>query len=169
MELPPRKQSERLLDASLAVRAYLFLGVIEAAGAMTSFFMVLWLGGWHWGQGLAPDDPLYMQATTACLSAIIVLQIVNVFICRSSVRSVFAMNPFDNPLILVGVLLEIILLVLFNYSAIGNALLQTLPVPAGFWALIAPIAILMLALEELRKWLIRSKLRKPLKPRSPPG
>jgi hypothetical protein len=26
------------------------------------------------------DDPLYLQATTACLSAIIVMQIVNVFL-----------------------------------------------------------------------------------------
>ncbi|MDA9440205.1 ATPase [Bradyrhizobium sp. CCBAU 51745] len=158
MELPPRKQTERLLNLPLAVRAYLFLGVIEAAGAMAAFFIVLWLGAWKWGQALAPDDPRYVQATTACLSAIIVLQIVNVFICRSSVRSVFAMKPFDNRLILLGVLLEIILLVLFNYTAVGNALLQTLPVPGAFWALIGPIAVLMLVLEEARKWLIRRKL-----------
>jgi magnesium-transporting ATPase (P-type) len=136
----------------------LFLGVLEAAGAMTAFCVVLWLGAWQWGQVLAPDDPLYMQATTACLSAIIVLQIVNVFICRSSVRSVLTMNPFGNRLILLGVLLEISLLVLFNYTAIGNALLQTLPVPAVFWALIGPIALLMLVLEEARKWLVRRKL-----------
>ena len=158
MELPPRKQTERLLNVPLAIRAYLFLGVIEAVGAMTAFFAVLWLGAWQWGQALAPDDPLYMRATTACLSAIIVLQIVNVFICRSSVRSVFAMNPFDNRLILVGVLLEIVLLVLFNYTVIGNTLLQTLPVPPVFWALIGPIALFMLVLEEARKWLVRRKL-----------
>ena len=157
MEFPPRKQTERLLNAPLAVRAYLFLGVIEAAGAMTAFFVVLWLGAWQWGQALTPDDPLYMRATTACLNAIIVLQVVNVFICRSSVRSVFAMNPFDNPLILLGVVLEIILLALFNYTAIGNGLLQTLPVPIVFWASIGPIALLLLVLEEARKWLIRRK------------
>jgi sodium/potassium-transporting ATPase subunit alpha len=125
---------------------------------MMAFFLVLWLRGWQWGQVLSPSDPLYREATTACLSAIIVLQIVNVFICRSSVRSVFAMGPFDNQLILLGVSLEIILLALFNYTAIGNALLQTLPVPAVFWALIGPIAILMLVLEESRKWLVRRKL-----------
>ncbi len=158
MELPPRKQTERLLNVPVAIRAYLFLGVIEAAGAMAAFFVVLWLGAWQWGQSLAPDDPLYMRATTACLSAIIVLQIVNVFICRSSVRSVFAMNPFDNRLILAGVALEAVLLVLVNYTTIGNVLLQTLPVPVVFWALIGPIAVLMLVLEEARKWLIRRNL-----------
>lgn len=159
MELPPRKQSDRLLDVPLAVRAYLFLGVIEAAGAMTAFFVVLWLGAWQWGQALSADDPLYMRATTACLSAIIVMQIVNVFICRSSVRSVFAMSPFDNRLILLGVAFETVLLVLFNYAAIGNALLQTLPVPAAVWAVIGPAAVLMLLLEEARKWLVRKRLK----------
>jgi calcium-translocating P-type ATPase len=158
MVLPPRRQSERLLNSRLAVRAYLYLGIIEATGAMAAFFAVLWLGGWHFGQALASDDPLYLRATSACLSAIIVLQIVNVFICRSSVRSVFAMNPFDNRLILAGVALEIALLIAFNYTALGNSLLDTLPVPPAFWAVIAPIALSMLALEETRKWLIRRRL-----------
>jgi len=162
MDLPPRSQTERLLDIHLAVRAYFFLGAIEAAGAMTAFFLVLWLGGWQLGQSLSSSDPLYMRATTACLSAIIVLQIVNVFICRSAVRSVFAMNLFDNRLILLGVVLEIILLALFNYTAVGNALLQTLPVPAMFWAVIGPVALAMLVLEEGRKWLVRRRLGNPL-------
>ena len=158
MELPPRSQTERLLNGGLAIRAYLFLGVIEAAGAMAAFFSVLWLGGWQWGQALSSGDPLYLRATTACLSAIIVLQIVNVFICRSSVRSVFAMNPFDNRLILLGVALEIVLLILFNYTPLGNTFLETMSVPAAFWALIGPIALLMLMLEEMRKWLVRRNL-----------
>jgi hypothetical protein len=37
---------------------------------------------------LAQSHPLYLQATTACLSAVIVMQIVNVFSCRSANRSV---------------------------------------------------------------------------------
>ena len=41
MRLPPRSQDERLLNLPLALRAYLFLGVIEAAAAMAAFFFVL--------------------------------------------------------------------------------------------------------------------------------
>ena len=44
---------------------------------------------------LAPQDPLYLQATTACLSAIIVMQIVNVFLCRSASRSVLVDRRFS--------------------------------------------------------------------------
>jgi magnesium-transporting ATPase (P-type) len=146
-----------LLSGRVAIRAYLFFA-LEAAGAMAAFFLALLPGGWERSQALSPGNTLFMQATTACLSAIIVLQIVNVFICLSSVRSVFAMNPFDNRLIILGVVLEIVLLALFNYTRIGNAALETLPVPAVFWAFIGPIAFLMLALEEARKWLIRRRI-----------
>jgi sodium/potassium-transporting ATPase subunit alpha len=67
MRRPPRRQHERLLNLSLALRAYLFLGVIEAAAAMTAFFFVLNGSGWTYGQSMAPADPVYLSATTACL------------------------------------------------------------------------------------------------------
>ena len=41
MARPPRPQSERLLNWPLALRAYVFLGLIEATGAMAAFFLVL--------------------------------------------------------------------------------------------------------------------------------
>ncbi len=109
-----------MLNLPLALRAYLFLGLIEAAAAMAAYFYVLLDGGWHFGQNLAPTDPLYLRATTACLSAIIVMQIVNVFLCRSSVRSVFSIGFIDNRLILWGVLLELAFLLLINYSRLGQ-------------------------------------------------
>ena len=50
----------------LARRAYLYLGLIEAAVAMGTFFFVLESGGWHHGQRLSVHDSLYLHATTAC-------------------------------------------------------------------------------------------------------
>ncbi len=72
MQRPPRSQHQRLFDWPLALRAYLFLGAIEAAIAMAAFFFVLHGGGWRYGQALAMSDPLYLRATTACFSAIVV-------------------------------------------------------------------------------------------------
>jgi len=158
MRLPPRPQSEPLLNRSVALRAYLFLGPIEAVAAMAAFFLVLINGGWSYGQQLAWNDLLYMQATTACLSAIIVVQVVNVFLCRSAVRSVFSLRPFENPLIVWGVALEIALLVAANYWPFANLVLGTHPVPAEVWLLIAPFAVGFLGLEELRKAFVRKRL-----------
>ena len=50
-------------------------------------FFVLGDGGWKHGELLAATDPLYLQATTACLAAIVVAQVVNVFGCRHPVLS----------------------------------------------------------------------------------
>jgi calcium-translocating P-type ATPase len=157
MQRPPRPRGEGLMNWPLARRAYLFLGPIEAAAAMAAFFFVLHAGGWKYGQALAPQDPLYLQATTACLSAIIVLQIVNVFLCRSASRSVFSTGLRGNRLILWGVALEIALVLLINYTPWGNLLLGTSPIVGAVWLFILPFPAVMLVLEELRKWLARGR------------
>jgi len=160
MQRPPRSQGERLLNSPLALRAYLFLGPIEAAAAMAAFFFVLNRAGWKYGQHLAPQDPLYLQATTACLSAIIVMQIVNVYLCRSVTRSVFSTGVFGNWLIMSGVILESAVLILINYSPWANFILGTAPIAGSVWLFLIPFAAGIFILEELRKWLAREKLVK---------
>ncbi len=158
MQRPPRPQGERLMNWPLAFRAYLFLGLLEAAAAMAAFFFVLYDAGWHYGQSLAAQDPLYLRATTACLSTIIVLQIVNVFLCRSPTRSIWSTGLSGNPLILLGVLSEILILLLINYTPWGNELLGTAAIGERVWGLVIPLALGMLALEEVRKWQARRRL-----------
>jgi len=160
MRAPPRPSGERLLSLSLALRAYLFLGVIEAIGALAAFFFILYGAGWHYGQQLTATDPLYLRATTASLSAIVVMQIVNVFICRSSVRSIFSTGIFGNRLIYWGVLLEILLVVIINYTDLGNIILGTAPLPGIFWLFITPFAFVMLSMEEMRKLFLRNFIRR---------
>ncbi|MEW6324562.1 MAG: cation-transporting P-type ATPase, partial [Nitrospirota bacterium] len=46
MRRPPRARDERLWSWPLIARAYLFLGLMEAAAAMAAFFFVLRGGGW---------------------------------------------------------------------------------------------------------------------------
>jgi sodium/potassium-transporting ATPase subunit alpha len=152
---PPRPQTERLLNWSLAWRAYFFLGPIEAAVAMGAYFYVLLQAGWTYGQTLPPDSPIYLSATTACLSGIIVMQIFNVFLCRSPWRSIASIGLFDNKLIMVGVLLELLLAAMFNYTRLGNFLLDTAPIAKGVWLLLIASGVAMLVLEELRKAIVR--------------
>ncbi|MFT4060323.1 MAG: cation-transporting P-type ATPase [Legionella sp.] len=138
MRMPPRPINERLMNPFLAMRAYCFLGLIEAIVAMGAFFYVLIRGGWHYGQVLAHNNPLYLQATTACLSTIIVMQIVNVYLCRSTRRSLFSIGLGGNALITWGVLLEIIMLIVINYTPLGNYLLGTAPCHYQYGYLFCP-------------------------------
>jgi len=155
MERPPRAQHERLFSWRLALRAYLFLGSIEAAIAMAAFFFVLLKAGWHYGQLVAPHDPLYLQATTACLSAIVVLQIVNVFLCRSPTASIFSTGIRGNLLIGWGVVVEMAVVLMIDYTPLGNLIFGTAPLQRGVWLLVIPFALGMLLLEELRKSVVR--------------
>lgn len=155
MQRPPRSSKERLWNRALIFRAYLFLGVMEAVAAMAAFFFVLRNGGWSYGQDLAWSDPLYLQATTACLSAIILMQVVNVFLCRSDRESVFSFGFFGNRFILLGIAVEIGLILLIDYTPWGNRIFGTAPIVPEVWLFMIPFAAGMLALEEGRKWLIR--------------
>ncbi|MDD1650874.1 MAG: cation-transporting P-type ATPase, partial [Methylococcaceae bacterium] len=120
MRKPPRAHQERLLNWPLLSRAYLFLGVMEAAAAMAAYSFVLHDGGWSWGERLGNHDPLYLQATTACLSAIILMQVVNVFLCKTPGRSLFGTHVFANRLLLWGVALEIALILVIVYTPWGH-------------------------------------------------
>ena len=142
MQRNPRPRKERLLSTGMMMRVYLFLGPIEAMAAMAGYFFAM-------KTGLS-----YMQATTACFSAIIAMQSVNLFLCRHPVRSAFGMGY--SRMIACGVAFELVLLGLIVYTPWGNRLFGTAPVGGEVWLHILLFMPLMLIAEELRKLLVRS-------------
>jgi calcium-translocating P-type ATPase len=155
---PPRSQRQRLFDWTLARRAYFFLGMIEAVAAMAGFLFVLHAAGWTYGESLGTQDPQYLRSTTACLSTIIVMQIVNVFLCRSPDRSLWSTGLLGNRLILAGVVLEIGLVLLIVYTTLGNFVFGTAPIGGDVWLFMVPFAVAIVVLEELRKRRHRARI-----------
>ncbi len=155
MRRPPRSRHDRLLTRGLLFRAYLFLGVLEAAAAMGAFFFVLMGAGWHWGQELSARDVPYRQATTACLTAIVLMQVVNVHLCRTRRASLLSRPLFGNWLITVGIIVELTLILLIVYTVAGNVVFGTAPIDYGVWLFIVPFMAAMLLLEEGRKAIVR--------------
>ncbi len=161
MQRPPRPRREQLLDHALLARAYLFLGAMEAVAAMAAYFFVLRGAGWQYGDPLAADAPLYLQATTATLTAIILMQVANVFLCRSERESAFAPGFFGNRLVWAGIAVELALALAINYTEWGNWIYATAPSEGALWLFVLPFALGMVALEEGRKWLRRRSTMKP--------
>jgi calcium-translocating P-type ATPase len=156
MQRPPRARHERLLSWGLLVRAYLFLGVLEAAAAMVVFFYVLEAAGWHYGVVLDRADPLYLQATSACLATIVVMQMMNVILCRHPFKSSLAVGLSGNRYILLGLVAELGVILFIIYTPAGNWLFGTAPIGGTAWLLALAGAVLMWVLEEGRKaWLRR--------------
>jgi magnesium-transporting ATPase (P-type) len=155
MALAPRPRHEHLLNGPTLLRAYLFLGPIQAAAAMAAFFFTLLTGGWRFGQTPGHADPLYVRATTACLGAIVLMQVANAFICRSDGSSVLRLGFRGTRALNWGIMFEVTLIVLVVYTPFGNSLVGTAPLPWHLWLFILPFQAAMVLLEEARLWLTR--------------
>jgi sodium/potassium-transporting ATPase subunit alpha len=160
MQRPPRARRERLLSWGMLARAYLFLGVLEAAGSLALFLVVLHAAGWRYGEMPGGLDPRYLQATTACLATIVIMQVVNVFLCRHPRQSSTSFKLFGNPYLGFGIAVELALIVFIVYTPLGNWLFGTAPIAGPVWGLAVLCALLMGLAEEARKaWLRRRPAR----------
>ena len=159
MDRPPRNRNERLLDPSLLVRAYLFLGLFESAAALAGFFFVLEVGGWSYGV-TDVAKPLYREATAATFAGIVMAQVANLFLCRDETRSLFRAAPMRNRWLWRGVLVELVLLAFIVFTPWGQALFGTGPIRLSAWLFIVPFVIGMILAEEVRKGWMRSRAKR---------
>jgi sodium/potassium-transporting ATPase subunit alpha len=155
MERPPRPKTERLLTKGMLTRAYLFLGLFEALAGMCAYFYVMQSGGWNWPLSFAPSPGIYLQATTACLAGIIATQVANVFACRSPIISIATLGLLSNRLVLAGIATELALAAFIIYTPLGNGIFGCAPLGIDVWLLLIPFALLLLAADETRKYIVR--------------
>jgi calcium-translocating P-type ATPase len=148
---PPRAKHDRLIDYGLLRRAYFLLGTVESIAAMAAYAVVITSGGWRWGQMLTASDPLYLRSTTACLSAIVVTQVANVFACRSETRPVAAKRILSNRLLVAGVLIELFVIAGIDYTSWGQRIFGTAAIGWTPWAVALPFAAALLVLDGLWK------------------
>lgn len=163
MERPPRSRGDRLLDLPTLLRAYGWLGVIEAVLVLSGFFAVYWLAGWRPGEVMADSGPLYATATTMSLAGIVACQVGNVFACRSEHESIWRTGLGGNRLMLIGIAVEIGALLLLIHVPVLAGVFGLAPLEATHWLLLATFPPLLLAAEELRKAIVRvfSNRRRP--------
>ncbi|MDP4091058.1 MAG: cation-transporting P-type ATPase, partial [Bacillota bacterium] len=133
MDRPPKSPKEKLLNFSLFFRGYMLLGLINSAAVLAGYFWVLYSGGWHWGQVLPVDSPLARQAATMSFLGIVIMQVANVFACRTEVASMFSIGIFTNKLLNVGVIFELALTAVLIYTPFLQGVFGTYPVPFNHW------------------------------------
>ena len=168
MSQPPRSKGKSLLDLALLARAYGFLGVIEATAAMLGFFAVWWSQGYALVdvQALTPailthsadeiTTQIYHQATTVTLAVIVACQVGNIFACRSEFFSILRLGFFSNRLIWLGILTEwIVLLLILSVSPL-KTIFSTTALTSWQWIMLIIWPPLLLGLEELRKYIVKT-------------
>lgn len=172
MNRPPRPKQEFLLNTPLLIRAYLFLGVIEAVLSMLGFFIVWWSYGYSLAdlQQVTPmilnhtADPtvtgIYRQATTMTLAAIVACQVGNLFACRSSWGSVFRQSLSNNSLIWLGITVECVALFAFIDFPPFRQVFGTASLANWHWLILLACPVILIGLEEVRKIFLRARRQK---------
>ncbi len=155
MQRPPRRRSERLVSFRTFLRSYGVIGPVEAALSFGSFFVVLYAGGWQWGEPVASDAPLYGQAAGAFLATIIFSQIGNVMACRTNRQSALHYLTRLNHWIAIGIIVEICFILAIIYTPQLHRLFSTEALSPQIWGLILLAPLVIFTIEELRKWLVR--------------
>jgi magnesium-transporting ATPase (P-type) len=157
MERAPRATTERLLDRDVLLRAFGFLGPIEAVLSM----LMLPLGaalyfGWSWGGALPHGDGLHTLSAMV-FSAIVMMQMANAFACRSDPASLLSIGPFSNRLLLGAVGVELATLLAFIYVPFLYDLLGGRPLSPVEWLPVIVTPFLLLGAEEARKAWVRQR------------
>ena len=155
MRLPPRSRSEHLVNTRLMLLAYGLFGMVESAAGFYAYFSVLNAGGWQWGQSLEPTATLYMKAVSAFFVAIIICQVANGIISKTSRQSLFQQGLFSNRWLLAGIAVELTLAA----AIVGVPALQpwfgTASLSFREFFMAWPFVLGLVLMDELRRWMIR--------------
>ena len=158
MDKPPRNVREHVIDRFLVVRAYLFLGLIQSLAAMAAFYFMYWTNG-YWGQWL--DLPstgiLYEAATAMTLGAVVTTQIGNLFAQRTERTSAFRVSWFNNRMLWIGIVSELLIVSMIIYIPFFQQLFGTASFPLANWVFLFAWTPSLLLADEFRKALLRKR------------
>jgi magnesium-transporting ATPase (P-type) len=167
MDRPPRRRSDHIVDRSLLIRAYLWLGLLQSGAVMAMFFLYYWANGYG-GQwlDLPADGTVHQGAVAIALGAVVFTQIGNLFAQRTERTSILQIGFFTNRLVWVGIASELAIISLIVYVPFLQGVIGTGSLPAVSWLWLLCLAPLLLLADEARKAIARSRRRHP--PSAPP-
>ena len=161
MARAPRRPDEHLLSRHVLLRAFGFLGPVEAALSMAMLPIGAAIAfGWRWGARLPSSGPDLALLSAMVFSAIVLMQMANAFACRSDPASLRSVGVFSNRLVVSAVAMELITLAILLYlpglsHALGNG-----PIGSHEWPAVAATPFIFLGVEESRKlWVRRRRAR----------
>ncbi|MFH1147556.1 MAG: cation-transporting P-type ATPase [Pseudomonadota bacterium] len=156
MNRPPRALNEHVITVPLLLRAYLWLGPVQALAAMAAFYFQYWTHG-YWGQwmDLPGDGDLYRSATAMALAAVVTTQIGNLFAQRAPRVTVFRIGFFTNRLVWIGIATEMVIILAIVYVPFIQDLIGTEAFAPKNWLFLFAWTPSLLIVDELRKAVLR--------------
>ena len=142
LDRPPARG--RLLNATVARRAFAIMGPVEAALGMFAFVASLLGSGWRPGTPF-PAGPALTTASGAAFLTIVAAQTMNAFACRSTSKPPWRLGWLSNRMLVVGSSIELVFTAVFlSVPVLAAALGHRLPSRVGWVVAVgAPVVVLL--------------------------
>jgi len=142
MKRPPTRIGDRIFSGSALVRLIYTSAIITLL--MLSYFFYLWK---------SEADLVHIQTEMFTLLAFCAW--FKMLSIRSEKRSFFTLKFFDNPYLVVGLAISIVLQAVVIYVPSLNQIFHTVPLSIGQVLLLLVLGSIVLWVDEVRKWLSR--------------
>nr|MDQ2896723.1 cation-transporting P-type ATPase [Actinomycetota bacterium] len=154
MDRPPRPRTTGILTRAMLIRAWLWIGLLEAALVAGGFFFVLLRAGWSPGNATGAGTHLhhaYLVATTMSFAGITACQIGNAFASRTSHASLREVGVFSNPRLLAAIAVAVIFATALIYLPPIQDIFHTAPLGLSELGLLACFPPIVWCSDELRR------------------
>jgi Ca2+-transporting ATPase len=148
MGRPPRDPNERLVNRTYVV-LIVWQGLLLAGVTLTAFAVAM---GWY-GRGDGLD-----HAVTIAFMTLALTQVFHAFSARSIRDTVFSRGTLENRWLWGAVLVCVALQLAAVYAPFLQAVLRTVALTAGDWALVLGLSLAPVAVTEIVKWVQRRTL-----------
>ncbi len=166
MARPPRSKTQRLVDARLLWRSFLWLGLIEA---VLCFFAFYFINNWldvPLLQALhariftsIPHSAQYSLAITVYYAGVVMAQVGNAFASRTERNRGSYLGWLSNPALLRGIVIELAILLGLVYIPPLANLFGHIPIPPVLWIGLAFYPLVIYSLDWIRKYISRWRER----------
>jgi calcium-translocating P-type ATPase len=162
MDRPPRARTTGILTRAMLIRAWLWLGLLEAILVTGGFLFVLLSAGWSPGDATGPGAPLhhsYLMATTMTFAGITACQLGTAFASRTDRASLREIGVFSNPLLLGGIAFMLVFTASLIYLPPLQGIFHTTALGVRELAILACFPVIVWGSDELRRaWVRRQAL-----------
>jgi Ca2+-transporting ATPase len=168
MDRSPRSKTSRLFDVKTLARSF-YVGSLTGIVATLWCFSVWSNAGWSIGMTTVPDKTAYLKGTTVVLVGIMAGQLGNFFATRTNIRSSLTIGIKANRWLLPSLATELAILLAIVYVPFIEPVFGSKPLQPIEWLYLFSFAPVILLLEEVRKYFVRTfLLPTPVIPVPPP-
>jgi Ca2+-transporting ATPase len=154
MSRPPRSPSEGVFN----VRVNTLLAVVSI---YLTLILIPLFAYYYYGNPGGSEDPqqVLKRAQTMVFITLVLGKLINGFNCRSENLSLFTVGPFRNRFLVITVLLSLVMMVaVIEWDPLA-ALFHTTPLRWQDWLLAAALALMIVPVVEVAKWLMGREKR----------